>query len=104
MFPRLRHDRVIGRDDKHGQVESRCAGEHVADKPFVARHVDEREMKPIQFERRKANVDRDSAPFSAGSRSVSIPVNARTRAVLPWSMCPAVPSTRSRAALFMTLS
>src|ERR1700742_2488517 len=30
--------------------------------------------------------------FSSGSRSVSTPVNARTSAVLPWSMCPAVPS------------
>jgi hypothetical protein len=30
--------------------------------------------------------------FSSGSRSVSTPVNARTSAVLPWSMWPAVPS------------
>ena len=29
---------------------------------------------------------------SSGSRSVSAPVSARMRAVLPWSMCPAVPS------------
>ena len=32
--------------------------------------------------------------FSAARRSVSRPVSARTRAVLPWSMCPAVPSVR----------
>ncbi len=32
--------------------------------------------------------------FSCGSRSVSIPVSAATRAVLPWSMCPAVPRVR----------
>ena len=31
--------------------------------------------------------------FSSGSRSVSTPVSARTSAVLPWSMCPAVPTT-----------
>src|SRR6266540_530793 len=33
--------------------------------------------------------------FSSGRRSASIPVRALTRAVLPWSMCPAVP-TRKR--------
>src|SRR3990172_8462483 len=31
--------------------------------------------------------------FSSFRRSVSIPVRALTRAVLPWSMCPAVPTT-----------
>src|SRR5947199_6988935 len=29
--------------------------------------------------------------FSSSRRSVSMPVRARTSAVLPWSMCPAVP-------------
>src|SRR5215210_7682962 len=29
---------------------------------------------------------------SSGSRSVSLPVSARTSHVLPWSMCPAVPT------------
>ncbi len=31
--------------------------------------------------------------FSSASRSVSMPVSAWTSAVLPWSMCPAVPTT-----------
>ena len=31
--------------------------------------------------------------FSSGSRSVSVPVSALTSDVLPWSMCPAVPTT-----------
>jgi hypothetical protein len=31
--------------------------------------------------------------FSSASRSVSTPVSAWTSAVLPWSMCPAVPTT-----------
>ena len=31
--------------------------------------------------------------FSSTRRSVSIPVSARTSEVLPWSMCPAVPTT-----------
>src|SRR5947208_5564919 len=30
--------------------------------------------------------------FSSSRRSASMPVRARTRAVLPWSMCPAVPT------------
>ena len=30
--------------------------------------------------------------FSSFNRSVSMPVKARTRAVLPWSICPAVPA------------
>src|SRR2546428_12566147 len=30
--------------------------------------------------------------FSSSSRSASIPVSALTSAVLPWSMCPAVPA------------
>src|SRR6185436_18134150 len=29
---------------------------------------------------------------SSGRRSVSLPVRARTSQVLPWSMCPAVPT------------
>ena len=34
--------------------------------------------------------------FSSFSRSVSMPVSACTSAVLPWSMCPAVPTTTDR--------
>src|SRR5208282_3199083 len=30
--------------------------------------------------------------FSSSRRSASMPVRARTRAVLPWSICPAVPA------------
>src|SRR6267378_1618580 len=30
--------------------------------------------------------------FSSSRRSASMPVRARTRAVLPWSICPAVPT------------
>ena len=33
--------------------------------------------------------------FSSGNRSVSTPVRARTSEVLPWSMCPAVPTIKS---------
>src|SRR5262245_50565707 len=36
--------------------------------------------------------------FSSFSRSGSVPVRARTSALLPWSMCPAVPTTKDRMA------
>src|SRR5919202_5544612 len=36
--------------------------------------------------------------FSSGRRSVSTPVNAAISAVLPWSMCPAVPTVSGGAA------
>ena len=37
----LRHDRVVGGDDEQRQVEAGRAGEHVADEPLVAGHVDD---------------------------------------------------------------
>src|ERR1700730_8485037 len=37
--------------------------------------------------------------FSSSRRSASMPVKARTKAVLPWSICPAVPAI----IFFMTL-
>src|SRR5207253_8266496 len=40
---------------------------------------------------------------SSGSRSVSLPVSARTSQVLPWSMCPAVPTVSAMARTLQTL-
>src|SRR5438034_2443113 len=40
---------------------------------------------------------------SSGSRSVSLPVSARTSQVLPWSMCPAVPTVSAMAKTLQTL-
>src|SRR5687768_14049467 len=37
--------------------------------------------------------------FSSGRRSASTPVSARTRAVLPWSICPATPTIMGRRSL-----
>ena len=94
----LRHHRVVGRDDQHRQVQPRRPGQHVADEPLVPRHVDQGQVVGPQ-RRATANPRSIVIPrcFSAGSRSVSTPVKARTRAVLPWSICPAVPRTRSRS-------
>ena len=84
MFARLRHDRVVGRDDEHGQVETRGAREHVADEPLVAGHVDQGEpgSSPRSSEAKPRSIVIPRC-FSAGSRSVSTPVKARTKAVLP---------------------
>src|SRR5579863_2801718 len=41
--------------------------------------------------------------FSSSRRSASMPVRARTRAVLPWSMCPAVPAIMFFMPLFLML-
>src|SRR5690349_22782565 len=41
---------------------------------------------------------------SSGRRSGSIPVSALTRLLLPWSMCPAVPTTTGWMARAMALS
>ena len=45
--------------------------------------------------RSRASIEMPRA-CSSGRRSVSTPVSARTSAVLPWSMCPAVPSVSAR--------
>src|SRR5260370_36031534 len=41
--------------------------------------------------------------FSSSRRSASMPVSARTRAVLPWSICPAVPAIIFFMALLLML-
>src|SRR5579862_7616002 len=41
--------------------------------------------------------------FSSSRRSASMPVRARTRAVFPWSICPAVPAIIFFMALLLML-
>ena len=50
MLPGLRHHRVVGGDDQHGEVEPRRARQHVPDEPLVTGHVDEREPVVAQLE------------------------------------------------------
>ena len=60
----LRHDRVVGRDDQHRQVEPRGPREHVPDESLVTRDVHQGQVVPAQFHRGEAEVDRDSPlPF-----------------------------------------
>ena len=60
----------------------------------MAGHVDEREPPAVRAARaaRSRGRSRSRARCSSGSRSVSLPVSARTSQVLPWSMWPAVPT------------
>ncbi len=43
VLTRLRHDRLVGRDDEHHEVHAADSGEHVLHEAFVAGHVHERE-------------------------------------------------------------
>ena len=78
MLAGLRHDRVVGGDDEHDEVDAGGAGEHVLDEAFVARDIDDAEavsLTPVayapgspgwQFERGEADVDGDAARFFFG--------------------------------------
>ena len=82
MLACLRHHRVVGRDDQHRQVEARRAGEHVADEPLVAGDVDQASRKSPRSSAAKPRSIVIPRCFSAGRRSVSTPVRARTKARL----------------------
>ena len=78
-------------------VDAADAGEHVLDEALVAGHVDEREVRsPSSVRCAKPRSIVIPRAFSSFSRSGSVPVSARTSALLPWSMCPAVPTTMDR--------
>ena len=84
MLARLRHHAFVGGDDEQREVDPRRAGDHGAHERLVAGHVDDADRADaVERERREAEVDRDAARFSSGSRSVSTPVSARTSVVLP---------------------
>ena len=44
VLARLGHDRLVGGNHEHHQVDAACAGQHVPDEPLVPRHVDEGEI------------------------------------------------------------
>ena len=60
MLARLRHYRLVGRDDQQHTVDAARAREHVADEPLVARHVDERQRRLAVQVGREAEVDCDA--------------------------------------------
>ena len=68
MLPRLRLDRLVGRDDQQHQIDAADSRQHVAHKALVAGDVHEAQVQRLavrthQVEVRKAEVDRDAAPL-----------------------------------------
>ena len=64
MLSRLRHHSFVSRHHHQDQVHAGGAGEHVADKTLVARHVHHAEPKALpRSEVRKSELDRDAASF-----------------------------------------
>jgi hypothetical protein len=57
----LRHDRVVGRDDEHGEVDAGGPGEHVLDEPLVPGHVHDAEPRAAEVEGGEPDVDGDAA-------------------------------------------
>ena len=98
MLAGLRHDPFVGGDDEQGEVDAAGAGEHVVDEALVAGDVDEADDGAVR-RRHEAKPRSMVMPraFSSGRRSASMPVSARTRVVLPWSMWPAVPTIMAAA-------
>ena len=99
MLVRLRACALGGVDDEEEEVDPRRAGDHRAHEALVAGHVDEGERPRRSAARaaRSRGRSRSRARCSSGSRSVSLPVSARTSVVLPWSTWPAVPTVSPRA-------
>ena len=63
VLARLRHDRLVRRDDEEHGVDPSGAGQHVAHETLVARHVHEGEADALPFRVRETEVDRNAAPF-----------------------------------------
>ena len=79
---------ALGRgDDEQAGVDAADTGEHVAQEPHVARHVDEADRRrrdgSVVWAKPRSIVS--PRRFSSSNRSGSVPVSARTSDDLPWS-------------------
>jgi hypothetical protein len=63
VLARLRHNPFVGGDDQSNRVNAVRAREHVLDEALMAGHVHEPDAHVAQVEFRKAEVNRDAAPF-----------------------------------------
>src|SRR5262249_12327165 len=61
MLARLRHDGVVGGNDKDGEIDAGRTGEHVLDEAFMPWNIDDAEPVAIEFEGGEADVDGDAA-------------------------------------------
>ena len=79
---RLRHDRVVGGDDEHGDVRHlRAAGAHRGER-LVARRVEERDLPAVDVDLVRADVLRDAARFGVDDLRVADRVEQRRLAVV----------------------
>ena len=77
VLARLRHHRLVRRDDQQREVDAADAREHVLDEPLVARHVHDAHLAPAgQRHPREAEVDGHAAPLLLGE---AVRVDARER-------------------------
>ena len=98
VLARLRHHPLVGRDDQHDEVDAARARRACSSRTARARarrrcRASARRPASRWAKPRSMVIPRS---FSSLSRSGSIPVSARTRVDLPWSMWPAVPTTTWR--------
>ena len=64
MFPRLRHDPFIRGDDKQDQVHADDAGNHIVDKLFMARNIDDAGTVSVRKVKiGESEVDRYASPL-----------------------------------------
>ena len=85
MLVGLRHPALGGGDDEHHRGHRADPGEHVRDEPLVARHVDERELSPVDLGPREAEVDGQAAALLLGEPvgpHAGKPVHERRLAVI----------------------
>ena len=63
MFARLRFDRVIGRDHKQSDIDSRCACQHITNKPLMPRDINDSQAIFTQLQLGKSQIDRNATFF-----------------------------------------
>ena len=95
VLARLRHDRLVGRDDEEHHIDAPRPSHHVPHETLMTRHVYDPDedivAEAVVSEAQHSMVMPRS--FSSLSLSQSMPVSAFMRAVFPWSMWPGRPMT-----------
>ena len=66
MLARLRHDRLVGRDDEKHRIDPAGSREHVPDETLVTRNIDERDPDAFPLGVGEPEVDRDAATLLLG--------------------------------------
>jgi len=87
MLFRLRHPAVVSRDNEQREIDRADARDHVLDEILVSGTSTIPMLSNASgirsFKLRKTQLNRDAPQLSSGRRSGSVPVSARTSALLP---------------------